>query len=108
MGVINFSGISDSRSAAVCSKIINEREGQSLVIASNMNRARRLASDLSFFVKKKIYLMESEDETLTFYDAKNREPLQQRLNAMRALASGEECVIVAPVFSAISLTLPSI
>lgn len=106
MAVINYSGISDSRTAAVCSKIINEREGQSLIVASNMNRARRLASDLSFFVKKKIYLLESEDETLTFYEAKNREPLQQRLNAMKALSTGEDCVVVAPVFSAVKKLMP--
>lgn len=93
MAIYNIAGVSDSRTAAVCGKIINENKGQSLVVASNMNRAQKLATDLSFFIDKNIYLLQSEEETFTFFDAKNREPLQQRLEAMKALAMGEPCEI---------------
>lgn len=106
MAIYNIAGVSDSRAAAVCGKIINENKGQSLVVASNFNRAQKLATDLSFFVDKKIYLLQSEDDTFTFFDAKNREPLQQRLGAMKALAMGEPCVVVAPVFAAIKKLIP--
>lgn len=106
MAIYNIAGVSDSRTAAVCGKIINENKGQSLVVASNMNRAQKLATDLSFFIDKNIYLLQSEEETFTFFDAKNREPLQQRLEAMKALAMGEPCVIVAPIFAAIKKIIP--
>lgn len=106
MAVINISGVAGSRTAAVCGKIINDRKGQSLIVAPNMSRAQSLADDLSFFVDKNIYLLHSEDETFTFYDAKNREPLQQRLKAMKALCTGEECVVIAPVFSAVKKLMP--
>lgn len=106
MAIYSIAGVSDSRTAAVCGKIINENKGQSLVVASNMNRAQKLAADLSFFIEKNIYLLQPEEETFTFYDAKNREPLQQRLVAMKAFAMGEPCVIVAPVFAAIKKIIP--
>lgn len=106
MSIYNIAGVSDSRTAAACGKIINNRKGQSLVIASNMSRAQKLASDLSFFVEKKVYLMESEDDTFTFYDAKNRDALDKRLKVMKALCMNEECVIVVPAFAAIKKLIP--
>lgn len=110
MSAINITGISDSRSSFVFGKIINEElkgnKGQYLIVVANMNRARTLAADLSLFVDKKIYLMESEDETLTFYDAKNRESMYQRMKVLERVLNEPECIVVAPVFSAIKKLMP--
>ena len=110
MSAINITGISDSRSSFVFGKIINEElkgnKGQYLIVAANMNRARTLAADLSLFVDKNIYLMESEDETLTFYDAKNRESMYQRMKVLERVLNEPGCIVVAPVFSAIKKLMP--
>ena len=110
MSAINITGISDSRSSYVFGNIINEElkdnKGQYLIVTANMNRARALAGDLAFFVDKNIYLMESEDETLTFYDAKNRESMYQRMKVMERVINEPGCIIVAPVFSAIKKIMP--
>lgn len=109
MAVTNITGVSDSRSSAVYGKIITDKvknESQCLVVASNMKRAEQLAADLSFFTDRNVYLMESEDETLTFYDAKNREPMYQRLKVLERISSGESLVVVAPVTAAIKKLMP--
>lgn len=107
MAINSITGISDSRSAAVCGRIINKRKGQTLIIVPNFNRARKLASDLSFFVEKNIYLLEQEDDTLTFYDAKNRDQLQNRLKTLKNTIEDENAILIAPVFSAIKKLMPA-
>ena len=107
MAVIEITGISDSRSAAVSGKLIEDRKGQTLIVVPNANRAKDLASDLSFFVSKNIYLMDQEDDTLTFYDAKNRDQMMTRLKAMKAAITDEECVIIAPAFTSIKKLPPA-
>ena len=110
MSTINITGISDSRSSYIFGKIINEElkgnKGQYLIVTANSNRARALAADLSLFVDKNIYLMESEDETLTFYDAKNRESMYQRMKVLERVINEPGCIVVAPVFSAIKKLMP--
>lgn len=107
MAVIEITGISDSRSAAVSGKLIEDRKGQTLIVVPNANRAKDLASDLSFFVSKNIYMMDQEDDTLTFYDAKNRDQMMTRLKAMRAAITDEDCVIIAPAFTSIKKLPPA-
>lgn len=107
MAVIEITGISDSRSAAVSGKLIEEKKGQTFIVVPNANRAGELASDLSFFVKRNIYVMDQEDDTLTFYDAKNRDQMLGRLKAMKAAITDPDCVIIAPVFTAIKKLPPA-
>ena len=110
MSAINITGISDSRSSYIFGKIIREKfkdnKGQYLIVTANANRAKALAGDLSLFVDKNIYLMESEDETLTFYDAKNRESMYQRMKVLERIVNEPGCIIVAPIFSAIKKLMP--
>ena len=75
MGIVNISGVSDSRSAPVCNEILKDKE-QGLIIAPSYTGARRLASDLSFFAPdKKIYLVPADEETFVTYEAKNRDTI---------------------------------
>ena len=53
-GIINISGISESRCAPVISDIVKE-EGQSLIVTATARKAPRLASDLSFFLIRKFW-----------------------------------------------------
>ncbi len=106
MGVINISGISDSRVAPICGSIIKEQTGPTLIVAPTFLGAKRLASDISFFVSKKVYLVPSDEEGFKSYEAKNRDTLFGFLDALRALATREDCVLVAPVSMAIKKLAP--
>lgn len=107
MAITNIIGIEGSRVASVAGKIINEKPGQHLVITPTFIRASRLAGDISFFADKKVYVMPSDEETFVTYEAKNRDTFLERLRIMKAAASGEDCVIVAPVQVAIKHLQPS-
>ena len=101
MARINITGVSDSRSAAAAGKLINEKGGQWLVVTETYTTAVDMAADLSFFVDKRIFLMPKEEHFFVVYEARSRENLLQRLEIIKTLARGVECVVVA---SAGSLT----
>ena len=106
-GIIGISGVSESRSALVISKIIEEGQGQNLIIVATENRAKKLADDLSFFTAKgDIYVMPEEDQLFLNYEAKNHDLMIQRLNALKALRNDKRCVVVAPVSAAVKKAIP--
>ena len=47
--MINITGAAEGRVAPIAAEILNEKKGQSLIVVSTFNRAKRLAADLSFF-----------------------------------------------------------
>jgi transcription-repair coupling factor (superfamily II helicase) len=96
MGINNITGVTDSRVAYVCADILKNNQGQCLIVAPSFIHAKRLVSDLSFFVNTKIYLLPSDEETLIHFEAKNRDALLERLGILAALATGEPCIVVAP------------
>ena len=69
-GMINITGAAESRVAPIIGKILKEDEkGQCLVVVSSYVRAKRLATDLSFFVDKTIYILPPEEEGFLCYEA---------------------------------------
>ena len=106
MGITNITGISDSRVAPICGEIIGATDRQVLIVAPTYIGARRLAQDVSFFTKKKVYLVPSDEELLKSYEAKNKDTLFGLLDVLRALTDGEECVVVAPASMAIKKLPP--
>ncbi|HML37141.1 MAG TPA: transcription-repair coupling factor [Bacillota bacterium] len=105
-GLINISGISEGRAMPVASLIVRERGGQSLIITSSYTKAKRLAEDLSFFVEQKIFVIPDEEQLFLKYDAKSHGSLEERLRALKALLSGESCVVIAPVLGAVKKMAP--
>jgi transcription-repair coupling factor (superfamily II helicase) len=105
-GFINISGISEGRAMPVASLIIKERGGQSLIITSSYSKAKRLAEDLSFFVEQKIYVIPDEEQLFLKYEAKSHGSLEERLTALKALLSGESCVVIAPILGAVKKLAP--
>ncbi len=99
-GIVNISGISESRVAPVAARISEKSKGQTLIIAASPVRAARLAGDLSFFVKKKIYVMPQE-ETLFRFEAKNHDMLMESLRIFKAICEGEDCIVISPALAAI-------
>lgn len=105
-GMINISGASDGRIAPIIADIIKKEKGQSLIVVSTFNRAKRLAADLSFFSTEKIYVLPPEEETLIQYEARSNEQLLERMKILKALAAGEECTVIAPAAAAIKKLPP--
>ncbi|MCB6992146.1 transcription-repair coupling factor [bacterium 210820-DFI.6.37] len=102
MGMINITGASESRVAPVIGKILKEEaKGQCLVVVSSYIRAKRLATDLSFFVDKNIHVLPPEEEGFIRFEAKNHDQMLERLAILKALRTGEDCVVVAPASGAI-------
>ena len=104
-GIINISGISESRCAPVISRILEE-EGQSLVITATAARANRLATDLSFFSSREVLVLPSEDHVFLRYEAKNHDQLMERLKILKALRTGQDCIVIAPVSAAVKKIPP--
>ncbi|MCQ2555291.1 MAG: hypothetical protein MJ171_06535, partial [Clostridia bacterium] len=106
MSIISVSGASESRVAPVISEFALEKD-QSIVVCSSMERARRLALDLSFFIRdKEVVLLSETDSILLRYDARNRDDELERLKALKMLRTGEKVVIICPVSSFIHKLTP--
>ena len=100
--MINIAGAAEGRVARIASKIIKEEKGQSLIVVPTLNRAKRLACDLSFFnAEIPIYILPPEDESLVQYEARSNDTLMERMKVLKAAAGGENCIIIAPVTGAI-------
>ena len=104
-GIVNISGVSESRSALVISNIVKE-EGQSLILTATLARANRLAADLSFFSDKEIFVLPAEDQVFLRYEAKNHDQLIERLKILKALRTNKNCIVIAPVSAAIKKITP--
>ena len=67
-----------------------------MVVSSSNVRAPRLSTVLSFFVDKTIYVLPPEEEIFIRYEAKARDSMLERLKILKALRTGEDCLVVAP------------
>lgn len=103
---ISISGISESRVAPVAAEIAKKQNGQSLIIVPSHTRAKRLATDLSFFSEQAIYVLPEEGELFARYEAKSREALFEKMRAFKALMSEEHCIVIAPVSAALKKITP--
>ena len=105
-GMINITGAAEGRVAPIIADIISEEKGQSLIVVSTVNRARRLATDLSFFSEREIYVLPQEEEAIIQYEARSNDELLERMKVLRAVSSGKECVVIAPVTGAVKKLPP--
>ncbi|MDD4122046.1 MAG: transcription-repair coupling factor [Eubacteriales bacterium] len=105
-GTVNISGITEGRAMPVASLIIKERGGQCLIITSSYTKAKRLAEDLSFFVDQKIFVIREEEKLFLKYEAKSHSILEERLIALKALLTGESCIVIAPILGAVKKLAP--
>jgi len=104
--MINISGVSEAR-IAPCVSFFSKEERQSIIIVPTYNRAQRLASDLSFFVKdKEILVLPEEEQLFLRYEARNHDQLIERMKALKALRTGKPVIIVAPISAAIKRISP--
>ncbi len=103
--MINVSGISESRVAPVAAYL--SKQGQSLIIVPTETRAKRMASDLSFFSRdREIYVLPDEEHVFLKYEARNHDQTMERLKALKALRTGAPVIVIAPVSAAIKKITP--
>ncbi len=105
-GIIGISGVTDSRTALVMSRIIQERADRTLIITASEARAVRLADDLSFFLHKDVVAMPEEDRLFLSFDARDQDRLMARLRGLNALTEQADCVVVAPASAAVKKVMP--
>ncbi len=100
MGVIRYTGVSESRSAKIAANIINEKEGICLVVSPTYETAKALADDLAFFVNKEIILMNDQGHQLASYEAANIDSQVEREKAIKAIKEKADKVIVIEALGA--------
>lgn len=103
--IYNYCNVSGSRTAPLISEIIQDK-GQSLIVTATSARANNLAIDLSFFSEKEILVLPPEDTVFLRYEAKNHDNLIERLKILKALRTGKECIVIAPVSAAVKKITP--
>lgn len=104
--IVNLSGISDIRIAPYAAKCIDENKGQSLIVTTSANRAKRIAQDLSFFAPVPVLTWPDTEPGIFRYEAKSTAELSARLSVLHMLASGQPCVVVAPIIGALKKLPP--
>ncbi|NLD20511.1 MAG: transcription-repair coupling factor [Clostridiales bacterium] len=104
--MINITGAAEGRTAPIIAKILKEKRGQSLIVVPTLNRAKRLAADLSFFDSSGIYILPPEEETTIQYEAKSNDELLERMKILKRVTDKEPAVIIAPVTGAIKKLPP--
>lgn len=100
-GMINITGASEGRIAPIIAEIIKEKKGQSLIVVSTFNRAKRLAADLSFFDAGNIYVLPDDDGSMIQYEARSNDQLLERMKVLKTVTRGEDCIVIAPAAGAV-------
>lgn len=105
MGKHNIFGLAESRVAPAAARIA-EGAKQCLMVCATYGKARRLAEDLAFFTQKTIYVLPEDEQSFLRYEAKSRVGVSSYLTALAALGEGKECIVVAPVTTALKHLIP--
>ncbi|MBR5641353.1 MAG: transcription-repair coupling factor [Firmicutes bacterium] len=103
---INLTGISEIRIAPLAANFIQERNGQGLILTTSASRAKRIASDLSFFTDARILVLPDVESASFRYEAKSTAQLQEEIAGLAALGSDEKAIVVAPVLGSLKKLPP--
>lgn len=113
--IIDYSGISGSRTAYLLTDKIREKN-KLLAVVSSGQAAARLADDLVFYMPElDIIVLPEEEDVRVLYEVRDRGSLVTRIKALAALTSGTAddfdaetgrgfTAVIAPVSAALKLT----
>lgn len=93
--IFKLLGVSELKTVPQAAKIQDFCGGHGLIIAPVEGRARRIASDLSFFASCKVLFLPDDDSVLRRYDARSTELLAERMSAYRLLLGDEPGIVVS-------------
>ncbi len=107
MGIINYSGIAESRIAPIFKKVIEkENHTRCLLITATYLDAKRVAGDLSFFTDKSLFVFPDDEEQWIGYEAKNRDTMVGQLAVIKEILTREELIVVAPLSAVLKKRVP--
>lgn len=103
---ISITGPSGSAISNIIFSIGFNKAKQSLVITYNELEARKIYEDLKFFGGEKVLYFPSKE--IVFFDvyAHSNQIIEERLNAIRTVLSGEECIVVTTIDSILLKLIP--
>ena len=104
--LVNLTGLSEIRIAPLAANFIKERNGQGLILTTSASRAKRIASDLSFFTDVRILVLPDVESASFRYEAKSMAQLQEELAGLAALGGDEKVIVVAPVLGGLKKLPP--
>ena len=105
-GVTGISGVTESRSALVISRIIRKNKGKTLIITATQKQAENLAEDLQFFLKKEVLVMPNDDQLFLNYETRGNTQQMQRLKCLKSLMDNRYSIVAAPVSAAVRHLMP--
>lgn len=91
---ISLTGLSGSALNNIIFSISASKAKQSLIITYNELEAKKIYEDLKFFYGEKVLYLPSKE--IFFYDvyAHSNQIVEERLEAIRSVLSGEKCIVV--------------
>ncbi|MBO4880209.1 MAG: transcription-repair coupling factor [Firmicutes bacterium] len=104
--LVNLTGLSEIRIAPLAANFIKERNGQGLILTTSASRAKRIASDLSFFTDVRILVLPDVESASFRYEAKSTAQLQEEIAGLAALGGDEKVIVIAPVLGALKKLPP--
>ncbi len=105
-GITGISGVTESRSALVISRIIGNNRGKTLILTATQKQAENLADDLRFFLKRDVLVMPHEDQIFLNYEARANDQQMQKLRCLKALMDQDDCIVAAPISAAVRHLMP--
>ncbi|MDR1027910.1 MAG: transcription-repair coupling factor [Clostridiales Family XIII bacterium] len=103
---VHISGLSGGRIAPIVADLLRGFSGNCLIVTPYFEHAKAIAKDLSFFLPRDIRTAPEDDPFFSGFEAKSRDNLYARIEALIALNKGEGTVVVAPVSAALKKLLP--
>lgn len=101
MDKTKITGITGTRLAKVCASEIQNNKGRTMIVTANLDKAKILASDLSFFVNtKNIYLLDTREDVLPLYDAQNKDMMHQKMKILQNVYEDKECILITDIANA--------
>ncbi|MDR2156904.1 MAG: transcription-repair coupling factor [Clostridiales Family XIII bacterium] len=94
--IVHISGLSEGGIAPIVADMLRGSDGNCLIVTSYFDRAKIIAKNLSFFVGRGIFTVPEDDPFFSGFEAKSRDGLYARIEALVALNKAGGNVIVAP------------
>lgn len=107
MARIEITGVSNNGAAFLCGEIARKNQGRLLVVAPSYVDAKRVGTDLSFFVERRIMVVPAERVAVINYEARNKEGSNEKLRILREASEDPGSVTVVPVSETIKKLPPA-
>lgn len=92
----NITGLSGNRNVYYAAKACEGHKG-SIVVVSTSEIAERFKDDLSYFMCKKIIVLNEEISSGFIYESRDKSGLQNKISALSGLVNQEDIIVICPI-----------